>query len=417
MASSSSSPPRVVRGTRELRRLLRRAVDLRGLDLEGFRRWLTHQLPFWESDPAFVQRASIRDLRRAHPELQALERTHRRATADDLAAPQAERLLQVEEALSRTGKALVGLGEALVRSGPEKQPGLQRKRAAFEDRRQTLQHEHALLTEASLPRQELLRVHAELQRLRSRLGLERAEADLAALLLHQGRRSGLSGGTFEQQALDVTWRSIVPDLLGRKGPEARARLRVLRGVNLGAARIEFDQLLIRQPRRPEQPVEVLGLVEVKRNLNDVAHGFRRRQENLAWLKGEAGHYEPTQYRTRYFRSGHFDREAVHEQDGERFVFARGSFRHFRREPGLDVFLRRLYFITRAGTLAGVSTSALARIRHRVATDERWRLDDDASLRELLRWCQTLAEPLETPDVLRLYCSVPGRGRQVLVMER
>jgi hypothetical protein len=164
-------------------------------------------------------------------------------------------------------------------------------------------------------------------------------------------------------------------------------------------------------------VEVLALVEVKRNLNDVAHGFRRRQENLAWFTGDERHYDPQEYRTRFFRSGHFDREAVHEQDGERFVFSRGSFRHFRREPGTGPFLRRLYFITREGTLSGLSASALARLRHGVATEERWRLEDDDSLRELLRWCQSLAEPLETPDVLRLYCSVPGRGRQVLVAGR
>jgi hypothetical protein len=409
-----SSPLPVVRGSRELRRLLRQAVDLRGLDLEGFRRWLAHQLPFWESDPAFIQHTRIRDLRRAHPELRALERACRRAAAADAASPHAARLLQVEEELSGTRKAIAGLGAALARAEPGVQPGLRRKLAAFQDRQQALQREQALLTRASPPRRELLRLRAELQQLRSRLGLERAEAELAGLLLNQGRRSGHAGGSFEQQALALTWHAIVPDLV-RTG--ATERLRVLTGVGLGAARTELDQLLIRQPRRPGLPVEVLALVEVKRNLNDLAHGFHRRQENLAWLTGDSRHYDPAQYRTRSFRSGHFDREAVHEQEGERFIFTRSSFRHFRREPGLGPFLRRLYFITRVGTLAGVSTSALARIRHRVATDERWHLQDDTFLRELLSWCQSLAEPLESPEVLRLYCSAPGRGRQVLVVGR
>ncbi|WP_375769733.1 OmpH family outer membrane protein [Archangium gephyra] len=410
----SPSTLSIVRGTRELRRLLRQAVDLRGLDLEGFRHWLTHQLPFWESDTAFVQRVSIRDLRRAHPELRALERACRHAAAADEASPHAARLLQVEEELTRSGKAIAGLGTALERAEPEAQPGLRRKLEAFQDRQQALQREQEQLTRESPPRQELLRLRAELQQLRSRLGLERAEAALAELLLNQGRRSVHAGGGFEQQALALTWQHIVPELVRT---ESTARLRVLTGVGLGAARTELDQLLIRQPRRAGEPVEVLALVEVKRNLNDLAHGFRRRQENLAWFTGDERHYEPLEYRTRHFRSGHFDREAVHEQDGERFVFAPGSFHHFRREPGPGPFLRRLYFITRTGTLAGVSTAALARIRHRVATDERWRLQDDASLRELLRWCQSLAEPLETPDVLRLYCSVPGRARQVLVASR
>lgn len=415
MASTSTLP--VARGTRELRRLLRQAVDLRGLELEGFRRWLVHQLPFWESDPAFVQRTRIRDLRRAHPELRALERTCRRATAADEASPQFARLLQIEEELTKTGKAIAGLGAALARAEPEAQPGLRRKLAGFQDRQQTLQHEQARLTQESPPRQELLRLREESRQLRSRLGLERAESELAELLRDQGHRSGHSGGDFEQQTLALTWQHIVPELLGRARTGATARLWLLTGVGLGAARTEIDQLLIRQPLRPGQPVEVLALVEVKRNLNDVAHGFRRRQENLAWFTGDTAHYDPKEYRTRSFRSGHFDREAVHEQDGERFVFARASFRHFRREPGQGPFLRRLYFITRTGTLTGVSAAALARIRHRVATDERLRLQDDASLRELLHWCQSLAEPLETPDVFRLYCSVPGRARQVLVLRR
>ena len=138
---------------------------------------------------------------------------------------------------------------------------------------------------------------------------------------NQGHRSGHTGGSFEQQALALTWQYIVPGLV-KTG--ATASLRVLTGVGLGAARTELDQLLIRQPRHPGQPVEVLALVEVKRNLNDLAHGFRQRQENLAWFTGDTGHYDAAQYRTRYFRSGHFDREAVHEQDGEPFVFTSSS---------------------------------------------------------------------------------------------
>ncbi|MFY0573750.1 hypothetical protein ACN28S_04705 [Cystobacter fuscus] len=344
MVTSSSSTLHVVRGTRALRRWLERAVDLRGLDLDGFRRWLGQQLSRWEVDPSFAQRARIRDLRQAHPELQALERTLRQALAADEASPHAERLSQIEEELSRADKAIAGLSDALARmTDAEKLSGSRHKLAAFQARRRALLREQASLIHESPARRDLLRIRAELEQLRSRLGLERAEAELAELSRDQGLRSGHAGQSFEQQVLPLTWRFIVPELLGRGDA---ARLRVLRGVGLGAARTELDQLIIRQPRRPGQPVEVLGMVEVKRNLNDLAHGFRHRQENLAWFKGEAGHYDPGLYRTRHFRSGHFDREAVHEQDGERFVFSRDSFRHFRREPGIGLFLRRLYFITR-----------------------------------------------------------------------
>jgi hypothetical protein len=402
----------VSRGTRELRRLLRRAVELRELELEGFRDWFTRRLASWQSDPVFAQRVRIRELRRAHPRLHELERACRHATAADQGSARFARLHSVEEELSRTGKAIAGLGAALTRSEPEKQPGLRHKLTAFEDRQRELRAEREQLVRESPTRRELLRLQAELQRVREGIGLEEEEARLAPLERQQGQRSGRSGGSFEELAVRETWRALVPEL-----SRSQERLRVLRGVTLGAARVELDQLVIRQPRRPGQPVEVLALIEVKRNLNDLAHGFRLRQENLAWFTGDTGHYAPALYRTRYFRTGHFDRETLHEEGGERFVLAPGSFRHFRREPDSGPYLRRLCFITREGRLDGVSSSALARIRHRVATDERWEPRSEAWLRELLRWCQSLVEPLETPDVLRLYCSVPGRARQVLVVAR
>ena len=412
-----SAAPRVSRGTRALRRLLRQAIEPRDLEVEGFRDWLTRQLASWQADPVFVQRVRIRELRRAHPWLHELERASRHAAAADTASTRFARLQQLEEELFRAGKALSGLSDALARASAEKQPDLRRKLAAFQDRQRELREEQAALTRASPTRRELLRLQEELRRARELLGLERAEARLAELSLQQGQRTGRSGASFEELAVWQTWRYLVPELLGRKDAGALQRLRLLRGVTLGAAGVELDQVVIRQPRHPGQPVEVLAVVEVKRNLNDLAHGFRLRQDNLAWFRGDTGHYDAARHRTRYFRSGHFDREAVHEEDGERFVFAPGSFRHFRREPGVGPYLRRLCFITREGRLAGLSTSALSRLRHRVATDERWQPESEAYLQELLRWWQSLAEPLETPDVLRLYCSVPGRARQILVLSR
>ena len=408
----SATPLQVSRGTRALRRLLRQAVELRNLELGGFRYWVTRRMASWQSEPVFAQRVRIRELRRAHPRLHELERACRHATAADKASARFARLQAVEEELSRTGKALAGLGAALTRSEPEKQPALRDKLAAFDARQRALREEQARLVRESPTRRELLRLQVELQRVREHIGLEAEEARLATLSLHQGQRSGRSGESFEELAVRETWRTFVPEL-----SRSQEGLRVLQGVTLGAARVELDQLVIRQPRQPGQPVEVLALIEAKRNPNDLARGFRLRQENLVWFRGDPGHYEPAAYRTWFFRSGHFDREAVHEQDGERFVFAPGSFRHFRREPGGGPYLRRLCFITREGRLDGVSASALSRIRHRVATDERWEPRSEAWLRELLRWCQSLVEPVEAPDVLRLYCSVPGRARQLLVVAR
>jgi len=79
-----NTPRKVTRGANQLRRLLEeRTFDLRSLDLEGFRRWLDVHLPRWQRHSDFVQRARIRDLRRAHPQLRTLEEERRRLVRED----------------------------------------------------------------------------------------------------------------------------------------------------------------------------------------------------------------------------------------------------------------------------------------------------------------------------------------------
>lgn len=410
---------KVTRGPDELRRLLaEQTLDLRGLDLQGFRRWLAGQLARWEKDPVFVQRVRMRDLRRAHPDLRRLERAWRRAAAADAATPEFARLCRLERELLGTGKAVSGLTAALERAAPEERPTLREKRDTFQARRRALEDEQARLVGACLPRQAFLRLDAELQQCRSVIGLEQEEGRLADLLKQQGRRSGHSGEAFEELALRLTRECIVPDLVpgGAEGGTEQG-VRVLQGVTLGAARTEFDLLVVRPPFGLGDPVEVLAVVEAKRNPNDLGHGFRGRQENLAWLTVAADQYDPAHYRTRRFPSGHFDRPAVHRQDGDAFVLTRDSFRHFCPEPDEGVFLERLYFITRDGPLWGLATAALSRVAFRVATDVSWDPDREAYLARLLDWCRTLAGPVEAPDVLRLYAGAPARAGQLLVVGR
>jgi hypothetical protein len=401
-------PADATRGPDALRRLLAdQTLDLRGLDLAGFRGWLARLLVRWQADPVFAQRALVRDLRRAHPELDRLEAEAQRAAAADAASPQADRLRRLERELGNARKALAGLAAALEAADSDKRPALAARLEQFRARRQALEGEQAALTLASLSRGPLLRAGAELDRLRAAVGLDREEVRLAELLTRRGRGSGRAGESFEETALALTRREILPELPG-DGP-----VRVLTGVTLGAARVEFDQLVVR-PTGGGGPVEVLAAVEVKRNVNDLAHGFRRRQEDLAWLTGAAAGYDPALYRTRRFRRGHFDREAVHRQGGEAFPFTPGSFRHFRRDPDTGLVLGRLYFVTRPGPLWGVSGAALNRVAARVAADPRWAPDDAAYLGKLLAWCRSLAGAVESPDVLRLYAATPERARHVLL---
>ena len=405
--SPEELPLRVRCGAAVLRTMLReRTTDLRRIDVEPFRDWLGGQLPAWRLDAVFVQRELVRDLRRAHPGMRALEREHRRAAAADARAPEGARLREVEVELHGVQQAVAGLAAALVSADDARRAALAEKLDAFEKRRAALAFERDRLAAASPARTTLLRLDAELRGLRRESGVDAEEARLDELVRAQGQRAGRAGGGFEETALRAIRSHVLPALVG--GP-----LAVLTGVTLGAARTELDQVIVRGAG--DAPVEVLGVVEAKRNPNDLGHGFTRRQENLAWLGGHRAAYDPARHVTRHFPTGHFDR-AVHEQHGERFVFDPTSFRRFRPdERGL--FMAGLYFVTRPAHLVGLSGGALARVRHRAATDERFDPDDDAYLGELLAWCGTLAEPVETPDVLGLYAEDPGLARQILLIEK
>ncbi|HEX8275237.1 MAG TPA: hypothetical protein VF615_21560 [Longimicrobiaceae bacterium] len=403
----------VARGAAELQRLLReRTLDLRTLDVAGFRGWLQRHLARWERDPAFVQRTRIREIRRADARLRDLEAQLRAAEAADRASPLAERLRRVEHDLAGAGRAVAGLEGALERAAPGKRAALRHKLDGFRARRAALRRELEELTRSSPERRALLRLRAELAGLRAAAGLDAEEARLRELLRARGQGSGRRGAAFEELAAELVRVHVLPELAddGADGGEAR----VLRGVTLGAARMELDQVVVRGGAAPGEPAEVLAVVEVKRALNDLAHGFRMRQENLAWLTGAEGGPDPAAYRTRAFPAGRFDRAAVHASGGETWVFGPGSFRRFRRDPATGLFLDGLYLVAREGPVWGLGAAALGRIACRVATDPRWEPADAAYLAGLLEWCRSLAHPVETPDVLRTYAAAGRSARQLLV---
>jgi len=399
------------RGAEPLRELIaRHDRDVRSLELDGFRDWLDTHLRRWRRDPVFVQQCAIRDLRRAHPAIGRLEQQRRRLLAADRASAHGARLSRLTRDLADTEKALAGIAKALTAASSGRIPGLQRKLRAFEARQRVLRAEYEILLSLSPERQALLAVEAELNQAFADSGLALAQARLAELQRQQGRYGGRAGRDFERDALAFTRRALLPELLRRCARAPRAR--VLTGVTLGAADTELDQLVVWV--RPRRPVEVLALVEAKRNINDLARGFEQRQRNLAWLSGDRSGYDPRRFRTQWFLSGHFDREAVHEEAGERFLFAPSSFRRFRRDPVSGHFLGRFYLVTRPGPLWGLSGSALARLRYRVATDPRWS-DDGDSLRRLRGWCRNTAADRETPDLLRLYLT-SRYARQIVLID-
>lgn len=326
------------------------------------------------------------------------------------------RLQQLSRAIADIRKAITGLARAAEaeQAFPEKRAAIERKLASFHVRQQSLQDEQAALIRLNPERQVLLQIEEELRQLRRATGLDAEEVVLKRLQRERGRRSGRSGESFEQSTERIVATEILPELVDSGENVASGDVYVIRSVTLGAARLEIDQLVVRQPPRHGEPVEVLAIVEAKRNLNDVAHGFRRRQENIAWLTGDAAAYDSRTYRTRWFASGHFDRPAVHQHAGSDLLFTRHSFRHFRRDAVAPWFLDRLYWITRPGPMWGLSSSALHRISYRVATDRRWNPTDEEYLYQLMQWCRGLSHQIETPDVLRIYAPRVQLPRHILL---
>jgi hypothetical protein len=279
------------------------------------------------------------------------------------------------------------------------------KLADARGRLRALEEERARLEADSAERQSLVAADAALRRARSAAGLDRAGAELAALLAARGRRAGRAGDTFEEEVAAVAERVIRSELAG--GEDAQ----VLRRVRLGAAGVEFDALVVR-PNGSDGAADVLAAVEAKRDVNGLAHGFLRRQADLAWLTGDAGRYDPAAYRTRAFPAGHFDRAAEARAGGAVVRFGPGS---FRRDPGCGWFLDGLYLATRPGPLWGLSPAALARVAAWVASDEGFEPGDPAYLAGLYRRCRGLAGPVEAPDVLRVYAAAEEWARQVLLV--
>ena len=403
----------VSRGVRTLRLLLREwNCDVRNLDPAEFRGWLARQLRAWRCDPVFRQRVRIRELRRAHPELRELERKLQGAVQADEAAPGFERRRQIERELCGVEKAIEGVSEAIDDAVLNRRKALRTKLAQFRAKRRSLVAERRALTRDSAEHHTRLRVARQLRDVRCASGIEHREMRLQSLLRARGRRGGRAGAAFEARAMAATRKFVFSDLkLGRADG-----VHVLTAVTLGAAKVEWDLLVVRE-ETARLPVAVLAAVEAKRNINDLAHGFRRRQEDLAWLTGAVATEHLSTYRTRAFPSGRFDRDVVHVEDGNEFRFGPDSFRLFRRDPATGLFLERLYLVTRRGPLFGVASSVLARLSHRIASDERWNPADPNYLDRLREWCHSHADPVETPDVVRLYAAQSARARRLIVFAR
>ena len=400
--------------------LQRNAVDVAEMSLPAFRRWLQAQ----------INRAAGRSLFRSRCRVREIERSHRRRLRNrGIRHAVAERAWQADEAFERhrrlsgraesLQKAVEGLTAAVARDDADPVK-LQRFADELGQTRDQLQR--LVATNAAARR--LHRATDSLHRLRVEIGLHDARAEVTEAASDRGTAATQSGSDFERLSAAAVADWWLPHFAARADPPVAAEdLIVLHGATLGCARGEFDHLII-DPTGGGQVVQVLAIVEAKRNVNDLPHGFRLRQENLAWLTGDRDAYDAEQYRTTEFPTGHFDRPVVHRRGNEELRFDRRSFWRFNRSVPNGPRIDGLCFVTEPRRLLGVSSAEWSKMMHHVATDERVRLTDDyqlrigdRNLRKLRDHWRTDIAAIQAADVLMMYQTNDAAAYQIMFIPR
>jgi len=381
-------------------------ADLHRMSLDAFGDWLRARIREAERSPDFAARRRIRELHRQHGRrLRDRERRLADLERQYAGTAQAAESAALADELRGLEAAQAGLAAAVAerRAAPE-------KLAAVSDRlAEARRRQEALVERCELTRR-LLRAQASYAQLRAEVGLTAAEAALARQNLSRGGAAVRVGRSFEQLATQAVVDKLVPSC-GAPPDE----LRVLRGVTWGCARGEFDQVVVRVAADLQTPAEVLAIVESKRNINDLVHGFRIRQENLAWLTGDEQRYDPALYRTRLSPTGRFQ-SAVHADETGSYRFTPESFRRFTVADPCGERLRGLWFATARRPLLGLTSQELGMVLHRVSSDPRLDLETPRGLARFHSWVQRQAATFQTRDVLALYARREETARQILFVD-
>jgi hypothetical protein len=291
-----------------------------------------------------------------------------------------------------------------------------------------------------------LRAKGEESGFRDSIGLTRELARMAPLKKQSGALAGLSGRQFELAAIRAVTDLLLPLLRARLLPDApqerqdgqqqqqqqqetenldkereretpreqgqkegkgrRGReLVMISNVTMGTP-FEIDQLILLTGEHAGEAVEVVGLVEVKRNINDIAKSFGQIQNILNWCCGLTGRYDPAEYRTKSNPSGVFERPIFHEEEGVQHMFTRDSFRRFRVDPEEDRFVDGIYFITRPRHMRGFNSGEESKLASRMSTDPSLGpiVDEvsEAQAMVLQEFLRKVTDPFQAEDVLRLF---------------
>eukprot|EP00602_Paraphysomonas_sp_CaronLab_P010600 CAMPEP_0185038528 /NCGR_PEP_ID=MMETSP1103-20130426/34282_1 /TAXON_ID=36769 /ORGANISM="Paraphysomonas bandaiensis, Strain Caron Lab Isolate" /LENGTH=416 /DNA_ID=CAMNT_0027576997 /DNA_START=254 /DNA_END=1504 /DNA_ORIENTATION=+ len=257
--------------------------------------------------------------------------------------------------------------------------------------------------------------------LEKELGLEAANSAIGTLQREGGHRRQVGGVKFEDIAEDIIKEYVIPAALRRHGISDSHGIVVIRNVTLGMASVagspgEIDALICRITGKSEvgstgsaYTCKVLGVVEVKKNADDIGSAFDRYQRSLAWLTGMKDRYIAEEWKTAHHPSGHFTRPYKHALNSSINVeFTQDSFSLITPRavhlPGhmtaymklidnsnntaskecLNCFCEDLYFITKDAAVENMGSKLYNLTTHRLASGLEFddELSDETQLESL-----------------------------------
>lgn len=183
-------------------------------------------------------------------------------------------------------------------------------------------------------------------------------------------------------------------------------------------------------RQSRVVTKVLALIECKRRPDDIGTAFEKYQRLILWLSGMRDAYDPTEWKNRQYRDGHFrgckDKKTSLFLTEESFKWMQSC---LNQEAG-NVFLTPIVFITRPTDLSGLgSRDHVAMIEQCAGIVAKQRLsrasidpfpdpknilriveseneDANEAIKQLELWHANIRQycPYTAEDVLRLYQS-------------
>ncbi len=369
-------------------------IDLARMSLGDFRQWYQSVLLSAQRDETFLLQRRIHNLESEHRHaLRTLRERWQRALAklnEWEHKPEYESAYKLYESISAGVK---GLSEAVKqgRADPE-------KLRDFEQRLHLIAKELDDWKSSPIMRS-TLSARQSMDELEQAIGLTSLNRQLRQLRSEQGHRSSSGGSLFEEMAYEAV----------------RTRFKneeILTGVTLGAARAELDLVIVRSGN---PHVDVLAIVEAKRNINDLADGFRMRQENLAWLTGSADSELCRLYQNQMYPQGRFDCTAIHREKEREYRFSVDSFAAFQRDHN-GWFVNALWYVSRNQGLWGLSGNERGRLMNRIINEGLDAEINDKELRQLRNWLLEIMEPFQTRDLLTLHATDVALANQIVLIQ-